>query len=71
MVADPTARVSYHQTFTSRIEAAGGRVVPIRYDAPYDEIIYLLKAVNGVLLTGGEVNLKAKESPYLQSGRDR
>ena len=34
------------------IEAAGGRVVPIRYDAPAPELERLFRSVNGVLFTG-------------------
>eukprot|EP01045_Picozoa_sp_COSAG04_P017041 COSAG04_NODE_1478_length_6574_cov_5.073359_1_plen_109_part_00 len=34
------------------IEAAGGRVVPIRYDAPATELERIFRSVNGVLFTG-------------------
>lgn len=41
------------------IESAGGRVVPLRYDTEPQKIKELLTSVNGVLFTGGEVDLKA------------
>ena len=44
--------------YDSWIKSAGGRTVPLRYDAPRGEIRRILSSVNAVLFTGGEVKLK-------------
>ena len=48
------------------IEQGGGRVVPIRYDTPYDELKELMSKINGVLFTGGGLEL-ALNSTYVQT----
>ena len=40
-------------SYIQSLEAAGARVVPIPYDAPAENITFLLKQVNGVLFPGG------------------
>jgi len=44
-------------SYVQSVEAAGARVVPIPYDAPAENITYLLKQLNGVLFTGGGADL--------------
>jgi gamma-glutamyl hydrolase len=39
------------------IEQGGGRVVPIRYDTDPTELAHLVSSLNGVLFTGGELDL--------------
>jgi len=41
----------------SWVESAGGRVVPISYNAPWDEIETLFKSLNGLVLPGGSGKL--------------
>ena len=51
----------FTSTYVKFIEAAGGRVVPIPYDAPYTNLTFLFNSINGLFLTGGGANL------YIQS----
>jgi len=48
--------------YTKYIESAGGRVVPIFYDASDAELTRVFNAVNGVLFTGGEVTVGDPDS---------
>ena len=48
----------FHSLYTKFVESAGARVVPIRYDASDAELRRLFRSVNGVLFTGGEVDIK-------------
>jgi len=48
------------------IEMAGGRVVPIPYNAPESELDFLFNSVNGILFTGGELALTTT-SPYYKT----
>jgi gamma-glutamyl hydrolase len=48
------------------IEGAGGRVVPIRYDYTKEELALLVAQLNGLLFTGGGLDL-ALNSPYVQT----
>ena len=41
----------------SWVESAGGRVVPISYDAPWDQIEDIFKSINGLVLPGGSGEL--------------
>jgi gamma-glutamyl hydrolase len=41
----------------SWVESAGGRVVPISYNAPWDDIERIFKSINGVVLPGGSGEL--------------
>jgi gamma-glutamyl hydrolase len=49
------------------IEAAGGRVVPLRYDAPLPELDRLFNSLNGVLFTGGDINISTLDSQYMRA----
>ena len=51
------------------IGAAGGRVVPIRYDAPPSELARLFGSVNGVLFTGGETDIRLLNSTYMRAAK--
>eukprot|EP01047_Picozoa_sp_COSAG01_P061050 COSAG01_NODE_7570_length_3144_cov_2.131691_4_plen_335_part_00 len=51
------------------IAAAGGRVVPIRYDAPAAELERLFGSVNGVLFTGGETDIRLLNSTYMRAAK--
>ena len=57
----------FHSLYSSWIEAAGGRVVPIRYDAPPSEIEKLFNSLNGILFTGGETNIRDLNSTYMRT----
>lgn len=49
--------------YVKYIEAAGGRVAPILYDASDDDIAQIFNSVNGLFFTGGVVNIRhAQES---------
>eukprot|EP01130_Rhizamoeba_saxonica_P007205 TRINITY_DN2908_c0_g1_i1.p1 TRINITY_DN2908_c0_g1~~TRINITY_DN2908_c0_g1_i1.p1 ORF type:complete len:325 (-),score=46.80 TRINITY_DN2908_c0_g1_i1:24-998(-) len=48
------------------IESGGGRVVPIRYDAPEEELRDIFSKLNGILFTGGELELTFK-STYVKT----
>jgi len=50
------------------LEAAGARVVPIRYDLSTEELVALAKSVNGVLFTGGGPSL-LPGSAYLAAAK--
>ena len=49
------------------LEAAGARVVPIRYDLSMDAVRTLYSKVNGVLFTGGPAKPLAAPSPYFET----
>eukprot|EP01048_Picozoa_sp_COSAG05_P012961 COSAG05_NODE_1339_length_5145_cov_5.141102_1_plen_240_part_00 len=49
------------------IAAAGGRVVPIRFDMPALEMEELFHSLNGVLFTGGETDIRLLNSTYMQA----
>jgi gamma-glutamyl hydrolase len=54
----PSTDYSYFPaSYVKWIESAGGLVVPIQWDSTYDEIDEILSKVNGVLFTGGDVDL--------------
>jgi gamma-glutamyl hydrolase len=46
------------------IEQGGGRVVPIRYTSRSEDLDNLLKSINGVLFTGGELTLTPNSTYY-------
>jgi gamma-glutamyl hydrolase len=50
--------VASYQKF---IEMAGGRVVPVPFDAPKEELKKIFNSVNGLLFTGGGLDLKDGE----------
>lgn len=39
------------------IESVGGRTVPIHYNDPFDRVAEVMDQVNGILFTGGDLNL--------------
>lgn len=50
----PSANYSYFpSSYPKYVESAGARVIPIPYDAPFENLTFLLSQVNGVVLTGG------------------
>jgi gamma-glutamyl hydrolase len=51
-------------SYVKFIECAGGRCIPVPYDAPKDELFKLFKSVNGLLFTGGGLELKSGETYY-------
>lgn len=61
-------------SYVKGIEAAGGHVIPIKYDDSKENINEILKGVNGIFLTGGGTNLKERNSTtrkkkYTQYGK--
>ena len=50
----------FHSLYVKWIEAAGARVVPLRYDAPLSELDALVGSLNGILFTGGETPIKTE-----------
>jgi len=48
------------------LSQAGGRVSPVRFDLPDDDLMSLLQQVNGILFTGGE-NTLLPETKYFQT----
>jgi len=59
-------RSSCFTTFYIRwVESAGARAVLIPYDSPPAVLAALLDSVNGVLLTGGELEDLAFDTPYM------
>uniref|UniRef100_A0A7S2RTC8 folate gamma-glutamyl hydrolase n=1 Tax=Mucochytrium quahogii TaxID=96639 RepID=A0A7S2RTC8_9STRA len=59
----------FHSPYVKWIEAAGGRVVPIPFDASLNRTVELLKHVNGVLFTGGDTPVKQIHSGYMERSR--
>lgn len=55
----------FHSLYVQWLESAGARVVPIPYDLHESELLHLLQSLNGVLFTGGEVELQNLTSPYM------
>ena len=57
----------FHSIYVKWIESAGARVVPIRYNAPDDELRRLAGSVNGLLFTGGDVPIIHTDSQYMHA----
>jgi gamma-glutamyl hydrolase len=57
----------FDSLYSEWIGAAGGQVVPIRYDAPPAELERLFRSVNGVLFTGGETDIRETNSTYMRA----
>ena len=57
----------FHSLYVQWLEAAGARVIAIPYDIERSELLHLLKSVNGVLFTGGEVELHNLTSQYMKT----
>ncbi|CAD8126009.1 unnamed protein product [Paramecium sonneborni] len=47
----------FPSSYVKWIEQAGARVIPIHWDSSYDELTVILNQINGVLFTGGDVDL--------------
>ena len=47
----------FPSSYVKFLESSGARVVPIPYDASYDNLTYLFNSVNGLLFTGGGASL--------------
>eukprot|EP00891_Asterochloris_glomerata_P004912 jgi/Astpho2/4912/Aster-05841 len=45
-------------SYVKFVEMAGGRVVPIEYDLPFDEMKTRFNSINGMLIPGGSADLK-------------
>ena len=50
-------------SYVKWLKQAGAEVVPIQWDLPYDQIDYLLARVNGVVFTGGNINITKDGQP--------
>ena len=59
----------FHSLYVQWLESAGARAVPIPFDIPRSELDHLLESVNGVLFTGGEVELHNLTSGYMNAAR--
>jgi len=55
-------------SYVKFLEAAGARVVPLRFDAPRDRLTSTLEGLNGVLYPGGGASLAA-DSPFFQGAQ--
>ena len=66
----PSAVGSYvAASYVKFVEAAGARAVPIRFDAPPAELARLFRAVNALLLPGGEADVASlAHSGYARAG---
>eukprot|EP01134_Creolimax_fragrantissima_P003357 CFRG3357T1 len=63
------AKVSGFYDFYARwLEQSGARAVPIKYNAPQEELDYLFSSINGLLYTGGALSLKP-ETEYYKTAR--
>jgi gamma-glutamyl hydrolase len=51
-------------SYVKFIESAGGRVVPIRYDASTTTLDSIFKEINGVLFTGGSADISVNSKLY-------
>jgi gamma-glutamyl hydrolase len=47
----------FHSSYVEWLSQGGARVVPVLYDLPSDKLEHLLSSINGVLFTGGSINL--------------
>lgn len=56
-------------SYVKFVEAGGARAVPVRYDAPPDEIMRIFAAVNGLLLPGGHADVVSQQSKYRIAGQ--
>merc|ERR1740121_2703620 len=61
------AVVFFPSTYVKWIESAGGRVVPLLYDATPAELDTLLGSVNGVLIAGGNADMTDLSSQYMRT----
>jgi len=55
-------------SYVKFIESAGGRVVPIHYEAPQHQLKEIFSSINGVLFPGGSTNL-ANTTQYASTAR--
>lgn len=69
-LATATATLSplscFNAVYVKWIESAGGRVAPLPYNADVDTLESLFTSVNGVLFTGGSVDLSGESSAEAQ-----
>ncbi|KAM3127512.1 hypothetical protein pb186bvf_020392 [Paramecium bursaria] len=49
-------------SYVKYVESGGAIVIPIQWDASYDELNYILRNINGVLLTGGDTLIYLNET---------
>uniref|UniRef100_A0A7S4Q0G6 folate gamma-glutamyl hydrolase n=1 Tax=Alexandrium monilatum TaxID=311494 RepID=A0A7S4Q0G6_9DINO len=56
----------FQSIYVKWIESAGGRVVPLLYDLPGADLDALFDSLNGVLLTGGGLDITDPASPYVR-----
>jgi len=57
-------RGCFDSVYVKWIEMAGGRVVPIPYNADNDQLDYFFNSVNALLYTGGELTLSVNTTYY-------
>eukprot|EP01092_Planopodium_desertum_P009580 TRINITY_DN4136_c0_g1_i1.p1 TRINITY_DN4136_c0_g1~~TRINITY_DN4136_c0_g1_i1.p1 ORF type:complete len:322 (-),score=47.02 TRINITY_DN4136_c0_g1_i1:31-996(-) len=62
----PNVTSCFTSYYVKWIEGGGGRVVPIRYDYSQTELKSLFSQLNGLLFTGGGLDL-ALNTPYVQT----
>ena len=53
----PSNMTMITSTYIKYLESAGARVVPIHYNHTYEHIDDLMSKINGILFTGGDLNL--------------
>lgn len=63
--SDCRSSQSFPASYVKFVEAAGGRVVPIPYNATAEQVIQLFSQLNGVLFTGGDADL-SNGSPFFE-----
>lgn len=56
----------FHSMYVKWIEQAGAQVVPVLFDSSGDDLEDLLSSINGILFTGGELDLEP-ESLYMKT----
>ncbi|KNC83421.1 hypothetical protein SARC_04337 [Sphaeroforma arctica JP610] len=56
----------FYDYYARWLEQSGARIVPIRYNAPREELDELFSSINGLLYTGGDLSLKF-DTPYYKT----
>eukprot|EP01121_Diplochlamys_sp_Union-15-3_P000097 TRINITY_DN10084_c0_g1_i1.p1 TRINITY_DN10084_c0_g1~~TRINITY_DN10084_c0_g1_i1.p1 ORF type:complete len:316 (-),score=40.60 TRINITY_DN10084_c0_g1_i1:45-992(-) len=59
----------FDAVYVKWIESGGGRVVPLRHNTSKEDLRDLMGQLNGILLTGGELNLSFAEA-YVQTAKE-
>merc|ERR1711934_735356 len=66
---DPRPGSCFNTLYVDWLQSAGARVTPILYDSSPEELDRAFASVNGILLTGGNINQTDFGSPYLKAAR--